>query len=195
MRSAGRRSTSPSQRTVGWRFDVLVATPTEGAAPGRAGAWSSSTPPTARGTRRVSQAPLSGRSTSWMADISHRRRDRSGLGLRRRGSGSRWSTSHPGATRRRCHLEAGDVGVDDYRALSSGAAQLWADGAVTLYDRTGRVTQQLDRAQRSRERRRSRARRDMGRDRRHRGSGGALGGRSRDRSLVAGRVPDRPWGG
>ena len=36
--------------------DVLVATPTEDAAAGRAGAWSRSTPPTARGTRRVSQA-------------------------------------------------------------------------------------------------------------------------------------------
>ena len=36
------------------------------------------------------------------------------------------------------------AGVDDYRALASGAAQLWADGAVTLYDRTGRVAQQLD---------------------------------------------------
>jgi WD40 repeat protein len=32
----------------------------------------------------------------------------------------------------------------EYRALESGAAQLWLDGAVTLHDRSGRVTQQLD---------------------------------------------------
>ena len=32
----------------------------------------------------------------------------------------------------------------EYRALESGAAQLWLDGVVTLHDRSGRVTQQLD---------------------------------------------------
>ncbi|TFV91552.1 hypothetical protein E4P40_05860 [Blastococcus sp. CT_GayMR20] len=41
-------------------------------------------------------------------------------------------------------LSARDVWIDDYRALASGAAQLWADGAVTIYDRSGRVTQQLE---------------------------------------------------
>ncbi|PWW22892.1 DNA-binding SARP family transcriptional activator [Geodermatophilus normandii] len=32
----------------------------------------------------------------------------------------------------------------DFRAFPSGAAQLWADGAVTLYDRDGAVRQQVD---------------------------------------------------
>ena len=41
-------------------------------------------------------------------------------------------------------LSARDVWIDDYRALASGAAQLWEDGAVTLYDRSGRVTQHLE---------------------------------------------------
>ena len=36
-----------------------------------------------------------------------------------------------------------DASLNFYRALSSGAAALWDDGAVTLFDRTGHVAQEL----------------------------------------------------
>ena len=41
-------------------------------------------------------------------------------------------------------LRPWDGFVDEYRALASGAAELWVDGAVTLYGRSGRVTQHLE---------------------------------------------------
>ena len=45
----------------------------------------------------------------------------------------------------RLQAVARDVESIGYRALRSGAAQLWADGVVTLYDRSGGVMQRLDR--------------------------------------------------
>ncbi len=53
-----------------------------------------------------------------------------------------WWTSRQEA-RSGWRLRPRDVPVLNYLALSSGAAALWEDGAVTLVDRTGRAVQEL----------------------------------------------------
>ncbi len=54
-----------------------------------------------------------------------------------------WTDTARGAGTR-LQLEPRPVDRLGFVALPTGAAQLWADGAVTLYDRTGRATQVLD---------------------------------------------------
>ncbi len=54
-----------------------------------------------------------------------------------------WTDTAGGAPTR-LQLEPRPVEPLGFVALPSGAAQLWADGAVTLYDRTGRASQVLD---------------------------------------------------
>lgn len=53
-------------------------------------------------------------------------------------------TSLAGGARTRLRLEPRVADGLGFVALPTGAAQLWADGAVTLYDREGRATQVLD---------------------------------------------------
>lgn len=54
-----------------------------------------------------------------------------------------WTDTAGGASTR-LQVEPRPVDGLGFVALPTGAAQLWGDGAVTLYDRTGRATQVLD---------------------------------------------------
>ena len=115
---------------------------------------------TERRGRRVDLAPRPGRPRRRHADRGHRVRngcrprismrtsrrtvDGRGLVSGRRFPGHDPRPRHPERQRRVSLPDRGAAASVTYRALESGAAQLWHDGAVTLYDRSGRVTQQLD---------------------------------------------------